>query len=150
MTVRLRSSLSATARMRRAWGATPPDWVAVLAEACERESQAGVAGRIGYSPSVVNQILGRKYRGNLARVERAVRLEYLPERVACPVLGAITTSRCSVHQRRPSRANVVLAELARTCPRCPNREDFEGGAGDKRDRAPAGQAASQEPGWARR
>jgi len=110
-------------RIRTAWSFEPPDWIAALAEACERDSQAAVGRRIGYSASVVNQLLAGSYRGNMAKVERAVRLALLPEQVCCPVLGPITSTDCVRHQRHPSVVNSVKAELARTCPRCEYRED---------------------------
>ncbi len=114
---------SAIARARTAWGDELPDWVAALAAEADRTSQRAAAARIGYSAAVVNQVLGRTYRGSWSRIERAVRLALLPERVDCPVLGAITTTRCAQHQRAPAYANHELAELARTCPVCPHREE---------------------------
>lgn len=109
-------------RARKAWGRTP-DWVEALAEECDRTSQAKAAERVGYSASVVNQILANCYRGKISAVERKVRLALLPERVLCPVLGAITTTRCAVEQEKPfSIANPLRVALARKCPTCPNSE----------------------------
>lgn len=41
------------------------------------------------------------------------------ETVPCPVIGtAISLERCRLNRERPSTANPVRVELARTCPRC--------------------------------
>lgn len=104
------------------WGRVP-DWVAALAEECDRTSQAKAAERVGYSASVVNQVLANSYRGKIAAVERAVRLELLPERVLCPVFGAITTTRCAFEQEKPySGINPLRRAIWRQCPNCPNRD----------------------------
>ena len=108
-------------RVRKAWGVNPPDWIAALAGACDELSQAKVAFAIGYSPSVVNQVLAGVYAGKTEKVERAVRNIYLPEQVSCPVLGEITTTRCAAAQGQPlSTANPLRIALARKCPLCPN------------------------------
>lgn len=112
---------AARQRVRGAWGADPPDWVTALANACDEQSQAKAAAAIKYSASVVNQVLARVYAGNIEKVERAVRNVYLPEQVACPILGEITTTRCAETQARPlSTANPLRIALARQCRFCPN------------------------------
>lgn len=116
------ASPSPSARAAAAWRPVP-DWVRALAEACERESQAKVARRIGYSPSVVTQVLGATYRGDLAAVEHAVRGAFLGSTVSCPVLGEIDTVECRKHQRRPyaATANHLQVRLFKACRTCPNR-----------------------------
>ena len=112
---------AARQRVRVAWGVNPPDWIGALADACDELSQAKVAAAIGYSPSVVNQVLAGVYAGKIERVERAARNIYLPEQVACPVLGEITTTRCAAEQAKPlSTANPLRIALAKKCPKCPN------------------------------
>lgn len=104
------------------WGRMMPEWIAALADECDRTTQRAVADRIGYSASVINQVLKRTYKGSMSKIERAVRVALIPDQVPCPVLGSILESTCLKHQRRPSFANHELAELARTCPACPHRE----------------------------
>ena len=112
---------AASARVRKAWGDAPPDWIIALANACDETSQARVADEIRYSASVVNQVLARVYGGATDKVERAVRNVYLPEQVACPVLGDISTRRCANEQAMPfSTANRLRIALSRKCPNCPH------------------------------
>lgn len=111
-------------RARGAWGAGMPAWVRALAEACDKSSQGKVAERLGNSAAVVNQVLGRLYKGRLDRVEQRVRGELMRETVRCPVLGEISKRDCLDHQgRRFSATNPVRVKLYQSCPVCPNRED---------------------------
>lgn len=111
-------------RARAAWGGDVPDWVAALAAACEARSQGLVAARVGYSAAAVSQVLGGKYRGDLGRVEAAVRGALMGEEVECPVLGWIGRDQCMREQRRAagsSRGDPVRRALAKACPGCANR-----------------------------
>lgn len=112
------------ANMREAWGADAPEWVAVLAEQCDRTSQKAAARRIGYSPSLVSSVLKRRYTGDLTAVERAVRAALMAETVRCPAFGeAIKLSLCLEHQRHAqsgNRGSAFRAAMARHCPGCPN------------------------------
>lgn len=106
------------ARVRERWNYDPPSWVVQLAAACERSSQAEVAGRIGYSGSAVNQVLQNVYDGSLARVEQAVRGAVMAEKVDCPVLERIPREACARHQRRrvgELTANPLLPKLYLAC-----------------------------------
>lgn len=93
-----------------------PVWIAALARACERRSQATVAREIGYSPAVINQVLRGRYSGNIERVEKAVRGALLHETVDCPVLGELAGHRCLAHQTRPfATTNPLRVQLHRAC-----------------------------------
>lgn len=113
-----------TALAREAWGADIPDWVTVLAAACDRESQARAAARISYSPAAVSQILRRRYNGGATRpVETAVRAALMASQVACPVLDTIALAACLEHQDRAAagaRGSEMRIRLARACPTCPH------------------------------
>ena len=99
-----------------AWGEDPPDWVRILAGECDRASQKRVAETIGYSSAVVNQVLRKRYAGDLAAVAQAVRGAYLHATVQCPVLGDLELHRCLQHQRQKfSAANSVRVRLHRAC-----------------------------------
>lgn len=116
--------LSNVAAARRAWGAAAPEWIIVLAEACDARSssQTALAKRLGYSTAVINQALKNTYAGRLDKLEQKVRGELMNECVACPVLGEITRRRCIDEQSRTYAAtNALRVELRRACPRCPNR-----------------------------
>jgi len=64
-----------------------PDWVSVLRKQCSQSSQKRVGVQINYSNAVVNQILKGSYKGDISRVESAVkgafsgryRYAYLPK-----------------------------------------------------------------------
>ncbi len=91
----------AVANATAAWEEVP-DWIMVLARACEGAgaSQTTIAKRIGYSPSAVSAVLNNKYAGDLARVEAAVRGALMAETIMCPVLGELGLDRCQSHQRK--------------------------------------------------
>lgn len=111
-------------RAHRAWGANPPDWILVLAQRCDLDkSQARVGELLGVSSAVVNQLIGRSYKGRMDRMETRVRGALMKETVNCPVLGVISSRDCLDHQKRPFRAtNAMRVKLHQTCPTCPNRE----------------------------
>lgn len=112
-----------------AWGDNAPDWINVLAEQCDRTSQKAAATRIGYSPATVNQVLRRKYAGDMVKVEGAVSGAYLAATVDCPVLGEVPSDQCLAHQRKPrSTSNPMRVQLYRACRSgCPHSRISTGG-----------------------
>ena len=110
---------------REAWGACLPDWVERLAEHADASSQSKVGKRIGYSGSVVNAVLKRRYTGDLGAVEKAVRGALMQDTLMCPVAGEIGGDAWLGHQRRAqgplqptSSIRVRLYRMCRsgTCP----------------------------------
>lgn len=131
--------MNAVQRATRAWRGAPPDWVLVLAGACDARSQAEVARRLSYSPSVVNQVLGGSYRGDLAAVEAAVRGVLMGAVVDCPVFGEISRDQCLRNQRLPRGATGDPARraLRAACPGCEHRlggAEGRGQTAEDRDR----------------
>ncbi|MCC7546157.1 MAG: winged helix-turn-helix domain-containing protein [Burkholderiales bacterium] len=104
-----------------AWGNELPDWVLLMAQACDRSSQAAVAKRLGVSSAMVNQALKRTYTGSYTTLEARVRGELMGKTHTCPVLGEITTRQCLDEQARgyaptnPSRIAIFIA-CRRPCP----------------------------------
>lgn len=93
-----------------------PVWLATLREQCRTYSQSQVAEMIGYSPSVVNQVLQDKYLGDTARVEKAVRGAFMGETCFCPVMGEIPVNRCMSIQKQPfASTNPQRVRLYRAC-----------------------------------
>lgn len=92
------------AKVNAAWGDTAPDWVLVLAEACARTSQSAVAKRVGYSAPTISAVLGNAYKGNMPKVEDAVRWQLIGDTVSCPMLGAIRKTECLEWQSKPYAA----------------------------------------------
>lgn len=106
----------------RAPSAAQGDWLQALRDACAGMSQREVGELIGYSESVVSQVLSGKYRGDIKRVRAAVEGGLMGATVDCPVLGVIPRQRCIEHQRRPFAAtNPTRVQLWRACRSCPNR-----------------------------
>ena len=93
-----------------------PLWLRTLREQCEEKSQTQVAAELSYSPAVVNQVLKGTYKGDVKKVELAVRGAFLGETVGCPVLGELPSNRCLEIQRQPFAAtNHQRVQLYRAC-----------------------------------
>lgn len=97
-------------------------WIAALAAECAAHGQRRVARAIGYSASVVSEVLSETYRGDVGAVRRAVEGALMDGTVACPALGQdIGTHQCLMFQRQPLAAtSPARVRLARTCPTCPH------------------------------
>jgi DNA-binding transcriptional regulator YdaS (Cro superfamily) len=92
------------------------DWISELRAACDGSTQKAIAARIGYSATVVNQVLLGKYKGDLLRIKSAVEGALMQHEVECPVCGLIPRERCIAHQRRPFTAtNPASVRLFRAC-----------------------------------
>ena len=91
-------------------------WLKRLRAECARTSQAKVAAALGYSSSVVNQVLAGAYEGDLKAVQKAFEGAFLGAVVDCPVLGRLAAHRCLAHQRAPFAAtNPTRVALYRAC-----------------------------------
>jgi hypothetical protein len=113
------------------------DWIEVLREACREKTQTRVAQAIGYAGSVVSQVLGGKYRGDLGAVEAAVRGALMGETVLCPVLDEIPRSTCIAEQRKgPTATSALRIRLWRAC---------RAGCAHSRLQPPAEEAADAQP-----
>lgn len=114
--------MSAVLTAREAWGAEIPDWVVRLAEECAASSQVKVAKRLSRSASLVNQVLKRKYKGDLKAVEDCVRGVFMAGTENCPELGDIPSNECQ-EWRKKSRnfgnANMLRVRMFRACNDCP-------------------------------
>lgn len=105
-----------------AWGEPLPDWVAALADACANDSQNRVAAKLGRSASLVSQVLRRKYPGNMATVEDAVRGAFMDATVVCPELGPLATHHCQAWRRAAAEfqnTNPTRVRMFRACHHCP-------------------------------
>lgn len=101
-----------------------PVWLSTLREQCRAHTQARVAELIGYSPAVVNQVLQGRYKGDTARVEKAVRGAFMGETCHCPVMGEIPVNQCMEIQKQPfASTNPQRVRLFRACRAgCPNSQ----------------------------
>lgn len=97
-----------------------PDWVQALAARIDAvQSQRRAAKEIGYSVGAVNGVLNANYKGNLQKVEAAVRRTIMVSKVECPVLSEITRAECKANQARPfSATSGQSMQLYRACRTC--------------------------------
>lgn len=103
-----------------------PDWLAVLSAHCKAHGQRKTAEAIGYSAGVVSQVLKGKYPGDLRAVQIKVEGALMGLSVDCPVVGDLPRNRCLEYQRQGFAAtNHLRVQLAKTCPKCPNRRGAE-------------------------
>lgn len=92
------------------------DWVDVLRAECEKSSQSAVSRQLDYSPAVINQVLKGTYKGDVSKVEAAVKGCFMNEIVACPVVGEIATNICLSYQKQPFAAiNPLRVQLYKAC-----------------------------------
>ena len=84
---------------RKRWNPLP-DWVEALAEACDLSSQSRVSDKLGYSPTVINQVLHNRYPGDLESVAGKVQGVYMGRVVDCPALGEISLAVCLTYQKQ--------------------------------------------------
>lgn len=124
------AAISATSRAREAWGDDIPAWVLALAAACDDTSQAKAGVRIGYSPATISLVIKHAYRGDLTRVEQAVRGAWMGDTVSCPgMLAEMPAHECVAWQRKPYDAsNHQTVRMFAACRRCPLRKPLEGAA----------------------
>lgn len=128
----------AMARAAAAWGKAMPDAVRALATACDTESQARVAARIlrrdgrgPYSATVINQVLGNGYPGDMAAVLAAISAALVPDTWDCPGLGAPITADACWDWQAKARAEAAATSshrmrMRRACQACPVFHDEEG------------------------
>lgn len=95
------------------------DWKTVLREHRDAHGNGPTAKKIGYSTSVVSQVLSGKYAGDEAAVRKAVEGGLMGMTVECPVIGDLARNVCLEYQRRPFAAtNHLRVQLSRSCPAC--------------------------------
>jgi hypothetical protein len=100
------------------WTEGVPEWVLVLATACDRSSQNMVAKKLGYSASVISAVLKRSYKGAYTAVEKTIRGKLMAETLDCPVLGELQQDICLRHQKIAMQLNPTSAlrvQLAKAC-----------------------------------
>jgi hypothetical protein len=112
------------------WTDGLPEWVLVLATACDRSSQNVVAKKLGYSASVISAVLKCSYKGAYTAVEKTIRGKLMAETLDCPVLGDLQQDICLRHQKTALHLNPTSSlrvQLAKACrggcvhSRLPNR-----------------------------
>lgn len=96
-------------------------WFKALQAEAQKTSINKTARRIGYSPSVVSQVLSGVYEGNLDNVKSRVEGALMNHTVECPVSGEIKLDTCLDNQALPfSTANPFRVQIYKACRRCPH------------------------------
>lgn len=106
---------------REAWGADLPDWVETLAIECGKTSQNKVAWRLGRSPTVVSQVLRRKYPADPAGIEERVRGVFQDAVIRCPALGTMPAHVCQDWREKAREfqtGNPLRVRMYRACSGC--------------------------------
>lgn len=101
---------------------TPPDWVLVLAEACEATSQNQVAKQLRRSAAMISTVLRNKYTGDMAGVEERVRGVLMAKTIPCPSLGRIPAQTCQdwvAKSANFSNVNMLRVRMFKACNACP-------------------------------
>jgi len=94
-------------------------WIDILRQQCKTRSQKWAGEQIGYSASVVNQILKGTYKGDISAVEQAVKGAFMNETVDCPVMGEMASHVCLENQKQPfSSINPMRVKLFKACRSC--------------------------------
>tara|TARA_B100001939_G_scaffold72990_1_gene61167 strand:- start:14660 stop:15037 length:378 start_codon:yes stop_codon:yes gene_type:complete len=114
--------MTAMEKVKEKWGEKAPEFIVVLAEACDKISQAGVAREVGISTTAVNLLLNNRYRAKLYKVERKIRSALMHETVHCPYLNTeITQKDCDTHsQSKLTTASPQVFRHRRACLDCKN------------------------------
>lgn len=106
--------------------AVEPDWIHALREACKARKQNAVAAEIGYSATVVSQVLSGTYKGDLKAVQQKVEGALMGLTVDCPVVGELPRNRCLEYQRQSFAAtNHLRVQFSKACRGCVNRRGAE-------------------------
>lgn len=106
-----------------AWGVDAPQWVLVLAEACDRTNQRAVARQLDKSSGYVSRLINNSYAGSLTEAEQLVRATLSAVEVVCPLYGQMPLKTCIRNRRRTKSVNWMHAQFAQSCPACPNNTD---------------------------
>lgn len=127
MFVNHNSSATNLAKAAAAWAPDMPEWVRLLASACDATNQRAVAEKLGKSNGYVSRLINRSYAGSYSEAEVQVRAAFGREGVICPVWGeAIPLSSClRIRRRKDPPDNQARRLYARVCPTCPNNTDRE-------------------------
>ncbi|WJY18694.1 hypothetical protein QQS45_00115 [Alteriqipengyuania flavescens] len=128
MSVKVNASLTNLAKAQDAWGAAMPEWVAIMAKACDASNQREVARQLEKSGGYVSRIINCSYGGSYDEARQLVMGRLGDGTVRCPVWGDdIRLTACIAYRRaKTPPGNHAERLYARACPTCPNNTDREG------------------------
>lgn len=112
-------------KVREIWGADLPEWVEALAVECMSSSQAAVARALDRSPTVISQVLNRRYPAGLDAIEERFLGVYRERRISCPALGEMPIHECQdwrAKARAYASGNPLRVRMFQACARCPRNQ----------------------------
>lgn len=134
MSVKVTSPLTNIERARAAWGNDMPNWVRLLASACDTTNQRDVGAQLGKSSGYISKLINRNYPGDMDEAERLVRATFGKEDVVCPLWGPIPLNSCMTARRRKAPPRNHAHRLHRKhCPTCPINTDAASAAEEVND-----------------
>jgi predicted YcjX-like family ATPase len=111
-----------------AWGQDLPEWIRMLADECDRTTQADVAERLKISGSYVNRLIHNRYGASHTEPEQMVLAIIGGRKIECPAFGPIPLTSCIRNRRRTGPAtNMLQRAFERHCPACPFNTDRKHG-----------------------
>lgn len=92
------------------------DWIHELKAECAKTSQNAVAKQMGYSGATISLVLKGTYTGDLNAIERTFNGVFKNAVVDCPVMGELSTDKCTYYQRMKfSAVNPQRVALYKAC-----------------------------------
>jgi len=125
MFVKVNSDRPNFTKAATAWGEPMPEWIGILADACDRATQAAVGQALEKSSGYVSRIINRSYAGSYEEAEQLVRSRLAADQVICPVWQeTIPLTACMRNRRCKGTPRTQAHQLyARACPSCPHNLD---------------------------
>jgi hypothetical protein len=111
------------AEARTHWGKKLPEWIFLLAEACNRTSQKAVGKTMHYSGGTISRVLRKTYAGDMAEVKKRVMAFLGDARFACPVMKCTIAADQCFNYRRGIEMLAFAGHFRIACPKCPNNAD---------------------------
>ncbi len=127
MSVKVTTDLTNVDKARRAWGGDLPEWVSILARACDAANQREVGAKLDRSSGYISRIINRTYAGSYEEAEQLVRSRLGAAVVTCPIWNGEIPLTAFIRNRRykgPHRTQMHHT-YARVCRTCPNNSDIE-------------------------
>lgn len=106
--------MNCTEKARAAWGMPLPQWIELLATACDGRSLRKVASDLNVSPAIVSLALRNRHHAPLDFIRHRVESILGGAIIPCPVLGPIARADCEAHQKLPYMSiNPLYVQLFR-------------------------------------
>ncbi len=110
--------ISALSQVKASYGGEIPNWIEILAAFVDKSGslrKASIAlGDI--SPATISQILNNRYPAKDSNIALKICNKLMSDNVFCPVLGAISTIKCSGYQKQEfSTTSSMIVKIYQAC-----------------------------------